>query len=59
MKVIQIERNQVGGVDLLIGNNEHDIKYVGTGKAEYSEEFWIDLINEARNALDMLKGEAA
>jgi hypothetical protein len=33
--------------------------YISTGKAEYSEKFWIDLINEAHNALDILKGEAA
>ena len=59
MKVIEIKKNHAGGVDLLIGNNDHDIKYICTGKAEYSEEFWIDLINEARNALDILKGEAA
>jgi len=59
MKVIEIKKNHGGGVDLLIGNNEYDKKYISTGKAEYSEKFWIDLIKEARNALDILNGEVA
>tara|TARA_R100000231_G_scaffold106743_1_gene79016 strand:- start:241 stop:420 length:180 start_codon:yes stop_codon:yes gene_type:complete len=59
MKVIEIKKNDGGGVDLLVGNNEYDKKYISTGPAERSEKFWIDLINEAHNALDILKGEAA